>query len=152
MRRLLVIGQLVDVRDRVIAYRLFDDISKKSEFVSLKELRALLDSGVKVLGIKKSATRMEKRRAFVPPTVDSSGEPIDDVPRYVLLECIGFLEAASYRVVSGGGVEKVVSAKEFRELLSEGRICGATLLHTGRVQFRAGFEYRAPSKIGRVSI
>ena len=157
MGRMLVIGSVLDGGGSAIAYKLFDDTSKKSAVIPLKRLKELISSraiqvpGMAVYSGSTGGLTLKKRKVFHPPTLNASGEPIDVIPRYVLVECIGFLEAASYRIVDGRGVEVIVSEKEFKPLVEAGRIGGA-VIRSGKIWFTAGFEYRAPSKIGGLSI
>lgn len=133
--RYVIIGRICK-EEKVIAYKVYDDIKKVVALVDRKHLKGVVrqakraNKEVNIIGltVSEDGTVTEVYSSFNVSKTDllnGKGVPIGESCKHTLLGFSGFLEDTKYRLVDSLGTEKIVSQKEFEEMVEADKINGA---------------------------
>lgn len=139
----VVIAKILTDAGNIEACRVFDVNTKNTEELSLKKIRALINSGEKVVGFKTTRvnnylggnvkTNLVKERGKYNfnkvPVVNGSGDLINesDAETLTVYKWKGFAEAKKYICLDYTGKEVTLSVEEFKQKVTEGKINGAVM-------------------------
>lgn len=146
----IVIAKVLTDTGNIEACRVFNVSTKSTEELSLKKIRALINSGETIVGFKIAnvsnyirgniKTNLVKERGKFSfnkvPVITGSGNLVNksDADKLTVYGWKGFAEAKKYFCLDYAGKEVILSVEEFKQKVTEDKINGAMInTKTGKI-------------------